>query len=48
MGYHFEGGGYGHGVGMSQNGANHLAAQGKTWQEILSYFYKEIDLCPIV
>ncbi len=47
-GYHFEGGGYGHGVGMSQNGANHLAAQGKTWQEILSYFYKEIDLCPIV
>ena len=47
-GYYFEGGGYGHGVGMSQNGANHLAASGKKWQEILNYFYKEIDLCPIV
>lgn len=47
-GYYFEGGGYGHGVGMSQNGANHLASQGKSWQEILNYFYKEIDLCPIL
>ena len=31
--------GYGHGVGMSQYGANCLAAQGKTWREIVSYFY---------
>ena len=46
-GYYFEGGGYGHGVGMSQNGANHLAASGKNWQEILNYFYREIDVCPI-
>ena len=27
--------GYGHGVGMSQYGANQLAREGKTWQEIL-------------
>lgn len=47
-GFLFEGGGYGHGVGMSQNGANHLAKQGKNWQEILDYFYAQIDLCPIL
>ena len=47
-GYYFDGGGYGHGVGMSQNGANHLASQGKSWQEILNYFYKEIDLSSIL
>ena len=29
--------GYGHGVGMSQYGANELARQGKTWQEILMW-----------
>ena len=38
------GGGYGHGVGMSQNGARHLAEQGYTWQEILNYFYQNITL----
>lgn len=43
----FEGGGYGHGVGMSQNGANRLAEQGKDYKEILEYFYTEIDLCSI-
>lgn len=31
--------GYGHGVGMSQYGANELAKQGKTWQEILLWYY---------
>lgn len=34
------GGGYGHGVGMSQNGAKYLAKDGLTWQQILSVFYK--------
>ena len=47
-GYQFDGGGYGHGVGMSQNGANQLAMQGKNWQEILYYFYAEIDLYGIL
>ena len=31
--------GYGHGVGMSQYGANALAGQGKSWQEILTWYY---------
>ena len=33
--------GYGHGVGMSQYGANAMAKNGATWQEILSYYYPE-------
>lgn len=32
--------GKGHGVGMSQYGANELAKEGKTYQEILTYYYK--------
>ena len=31
--------GYGHGVGMSQYGAEQLAKDGKTWQEILEWYY---------
>ena len=31
--------GYGHGVGMSQYGANQLAREGKTWQERLEWYY---------
>ena len=36
--------GYGHGVGMSQVGANHLAQQGYTWQEILQYYYTGVTI----
>lgn len=32
--------GYGHGVGMSQYGANSMAAEGKTWREILEHYYQ--------
>ncbi len=38
------GGGYGHGVGMSQNGAAGMAEQGYTWKEILEYFFDEITI----
>lgn len=38
------GGGYGHGVGMSQNGARHMAEDGKEWKDILNIFYREITL----
>lgn len=31
--------GYGHGVGMSQYGANSMASEGKTWREILEHYY---------
>lgn len=36
--------GYGHGVGMSQYGANTLAQEGKTWQEILQWYYTGITI----
>jgi stage II sporulation protein D len=35
----FEGGGYGHGVGLSQWGALELAQEGKTYREILDHYY---------
>ena len=31
--------GYGHGVGLSQFGANSMAAEGKKYQDILAYYY---------
>ena len=31
--------GYGHGVGMSQYGANGMANSGKTYVEILKHYY---------
>ena len=39
--------GYGHGVGMSQYGANALAKEGKTYEEILEWYYTGITLEPI-
>lgn len=36
--------GYGHGVGMSQYGADYLARQGYSWQEILQYYYTGITI----
>ena len=31
--------GYGHGVGMSQYGANAMAREGSTFEEILTWYY---------
>ena len=36
----FEGRGWGHGVGMSQWGAYHMAQIGYSYKEILSFYYK--------
>ncbi len=36
--------GYGHGVGMSQYGANGMAKEGKNYEEILKYYYKNIEI----
>ena len=36
--------GYGHGVGMSQNGADKMAEQGYTWEEILEYFFNQVRI----
>lgn len=36
--------GWGHGVGMSQNGANYLGKIGYTYEQILKYYYTGIDV----
>lgn len=36
--------GYGHGVGMSQHGADYLAQQGYTYDEILRYYYTDVEV----
>lgn len=36
--------GYGHGVGMSQYGADYMARQGASWQEIIKHYYKDIEI----
>ncbi len=36
--------GYGHGVGMSQNGANVMAQQGSSYEEILLHYYSGVKL----
>lgn len=41
------GGGYGHGVGMSQNGAQGMAKAGKSCIEILRFFYDGCDIMDI-
>lgn len=43
-GFQFIGGGYGHGAGMSQNGAKDMASIGKNCEEILKFFYTDITL----
>lgn len=36
--------GYGHGVGMSQCGSDSLAKQGKNCNEIIKYYYKDVEI----
>lgn len=43
-GYCIFGGGYGHGTGMSQNGAGKMAQEGKTYKEILSYYFNGCEI----
>lgn len=38
--------GYGHGVGMSQYGANAMAKEGKDYQEILTHYYTGVTVEP--
>ena len=39
--------GYGHGVGMSQYGANALAKQGKSWEGDLKWYYTGVENRPL-
>lgn len=36
--------GYGHGVGLSQNGSDALAKQGRLYDEIIKYYYKDVEI----
>ena len=36
--------GYGHGVGMSQYGANYLANNNYNYEEIIKYYYKDVEI----
>lgn len=42
--YLLTGGGYGHGLGMSQNAANGMAKAGMGYEEILQYFYHDVKI----
>ena len=42
--YKLYGGGYGHGAGMSQNAARHMAEKGYTTADILLFFYKDCKI----
>ncbi|MCI9174905.1 MAG: SpoIID/LytB domain-containing protein [Lachnospiraceae bacterium] len=44
QGYLLQGGGYGHGIGMSQNGSNGMAKAGMNYMEILMKFYQGIAI----
>lgn len=44
IGYTVVGGGYGHGVGMSQNGARALGQEGASYEEILTFFFTGCEL----
>ena len=39
-----QGGGYGHGVGLSQNGAKAMADIGKSFDEIIKHYYTGVEL----
>lgn len=39
-----QGAGYGHGIGLSQDGAEELARKGKTYKQILNYYYNNISI----
>ncbi len=39
--------GFGHGVGMSQYGANAMAKEGKTWRDILEHYYTGCEITSV-
>lgn len=43
----FVGRGYGHGVGLCQQGAMEMAESGYTYSQILGYYYKDVSLIPM-
>jgi stage II sporulation protein D len=46
--FNFTGAGYGHGVGMSQIGAKARAVAGESATAILKYYYKDVEVLPVI
>ncbi len=44
--FSFQGSGYGHGVGLSQMGARYMANAGQSAEQIIKYFYKDVEIEP--
>lgn len=42
--YEIHGGGCGHGTGMSQCGASQMAEQGKSYRDILQYYFSGCEV----
>ncbi len=40
----FDGTGMGHGVGLCQYGAQELASRGESWEDILMWYYPDVDI----
>src|ERR671932_845498 len=47
QGYAFVGGGFGHGVGMSQDGSYNLAKLGWSGENILNFYYPATQITPL-
>jgi len=43
----FKGKGYGHGVGLSQEGAMNMAKQGYNFRDIIHYYYKDVKIVKV-
>ena len=39
--------GYGHGVGMSQTGADSMAKEGKNYEEIIKHYYSGVEIIDV-
>ena len=46
--FNFTGSGYGHGVGMSQIGGKARASTGESATAILQYYYKDVEVVPVI
>jgi stage II sporulation protein D len=42
--YVFDGRGFGHGVGLNQWGAHEMAKRGKSYRDILTFYYTGVDI----
>ena len=46
-GYRISGGGYGHGIGMSQNAVSAMVKRGMKYDDVLEFFYNNVDIVNI-